>query len=283
MEQSTRSVRNDAAMAATILLLGVLLAATGMIIVSRWQESASRRQTPMFDDILGLCATVCGLVTVAWWVAGLLFAVATVLLQRSGRIRGAQATARLSPAFMRRLALAILGLNLVGIPLANAAPDPVEPAWSPTDQSVSTAPAWAPTPAAPEETPDASAGHPESVPLTAGHPTMVAERLDTSSVGSAPAPIEPGWQPRQPVTEPGLLGSGQQRSAEQSDANRQGSVVVQRGDSLWSIAARELGPLASDVEVAIHWPKWYEANRQMIGDDPGHLVPGQILNPPPRS
>ncbi|WP_423181816.1 LysM peptidoglycan-binding domain-containing protein [Arthrobacter sp. NyZ413] len=270
-------------MAATILLLGVLLAATGMIMLSRWQESASRRQTPMFDDLLGLCATVGGLVIVAWWVAGLLLAIATVLLQRSGRTQGARATARLSPAFMRRLALAVLGLNLVGIPLANAAPNPVEPAWSPTDRSVSTAPAWAPTPAAPEETSDASAGRQGSVPLTAGHPNTAAEKLDSLSVSPAPAPIEPGWQPRQPVTGPGLLGSGQQRSAEQSGANTQGAVVVQRGDSLWSIAARELGPLASDVEVALHWPKWYEANRQMIGDDPGHLVPGQILNPPHRS
>jgi nucleoid-associated protein YgaU len=57
-------------------------------------------------------------------------------------------------------------------------------------------------------------------------------------------------------------------------------VVVRRGDTLWSIAARSLGPAATAVEVAREWPRWHEANRHAIGDDPDLIRPGQVLHPP---
>jgi nucleoid-associated protein YgaU len=57
-------------------------------------------------------------------------------------------------------------------------------------------------------------------------------------------------------------------------------VAVRAGDSLWAIAARALGPAASDVEIAAQWPRWYEANRNVIGADPNVLLPGQVLTPP---
>lgn len=261
MEQTMSTIRNDAAMAATILILGLSLAATGLNLTDRWHVAAGRHQTPTFEDLLGFVATGVGLAIVAWWIAAFLLAVAAAVLQQSGKGRSASTTAKLSPAFMRRLAAAILGLNLVGIPLANAAPAPVEPAWSPdgrtTPSSVISA-QWAPAP----------------VPTT-HHSTL-------PSIESDPSKIEPRWQPRAPATEPGLLGSLPRRTAEKPASPGQRTVVVSRGDSLWSIAARQLGPMASDVDIALHWPKWYAANRQVIGDDPGLLVPGQILQPPSR-
>lgn len=54
-------------------------------------------------------------------------------------------------------------------------------------------------------------------------------------------------------------------------------VVVVAGDSLWSIAARHLGPGSDDAEVAAAWPRWWEANRATIGEDPHLLLPGQRL------
>jgi nucleoid-associated protein YgaU len=54
-------------------------------------------------------------------------------------------------------------------------------------------------------------------------------------------------------------------------------VVVTAGDTLWSLAAARLGPGASDAEVARAWPTWWEANREVIGDDPDLLLPGQRL------
>lgn len=57
-------------------------------------------------------------------------------------------------------------------------------------------------------------------------------------------------------------------------------VVVLAGDSLWSLARTHLGPGATDTEVAAEWPRWWHANRALVGDDPDHLLPGQQLLPP---
>ena len=43
---------------------------------------------------------------------------------------------------------------------------------------------------------------------------------------------------------------------------------------------RHLGPDASDAEVAAEWPRWHEANRDVIGHDPDLLLPGQVLQAP---
>jgi hypothetical protein len=63
-------------------------------------------------------------------------------------------------------------------------------------------------------------------------------------------------------------------------------IVVRAGDSLWTLAARRLGPGASDAEIAAAWPRLYAANRAAIGTDPDLIHPGQRLLPPaadPRS
>lgn len=58
------------------------------------------------------------------------------------------------------------------------------------------------------------------------------------------------------------------------------AVTVRSGDCLWSIAGRHLGPQASDAEIAAAWPRWYTANRDLIGPDPNLLHPGQQLVAP---
>jgi nucleoid-associated protein YgaU len=61
------------------------------------------------------------------------------------------------------------------------------------------------------------------------------------------------------------------------------TVVVRRGDCLWSIAAASLGPGATTNAVATVWPQWWAANRHAIGDDPALLRPGLRLHPPAAS
>ncbi|MBD7918043.1 LysM peptidoglycan-binding domain-containing protein [Cellulomonas sp. Sa3CUA2] len=56
-----------------------------------------------------------------------------------------------------------------------------------------------------------------------------------------------------------------------------GSVEVRPGDTLWGLAARALGPGASDAAIAAEWPRWYAANAATIGPDPDVLQPGQVL------
>ena len=55
------------------------------------------------------------------------------------------------------------------------------------------------------------------------------------------------------------------------------------GDTLWDLAAAQLGSLATSTEVAELWPRWYELNRLVVGPDPDILLPGQILVVPPLS
>lgn len=56
-------------------------------------------------------------------------------------------------------------------------------------------------------------------------------------------------------------------------------VLVQPGDTLWSIAADDLGPGATDAQIADLWPQWHRANAAIISD-PDLIHPGQELSAP---
>ncbi|WP_114855874.1 LysM peptidoglycan-binding domain-containing protein [Brachybacterium sp. YJGR34] len=59
------------------------------------------------------------------------------------------------------------------------------------------------------------------------------------------------------------------------------TVVVQPGDTLWSITDDLLAPAPdSPSTIAAGWPLLHDANREAIGDDPDLLVPGQVLTVP---
>jgi hypothetical protein len=75
-----------------------------------------------------------------------------------------------------------------------------------------------------------------------------------------------------------LTGHPHREPAESPDAP--GGYVVRGGDTLWDIAARHLGPHATDAEVARAWPRWYAANRAAIGVNPQLIHPGLVLRAP---
>ncbi|WP_147391606.1 LysM domain-containing protein [Galactobacter valiniphilus] len=54
-------------------------------------------------------------------------------------------------------------------------------------------------------------------------------------------------------------------------------VIVREGDSLWSLAARHLGPAADAGDIAAEWPRWYRLNAEVIGADPDLLLVGTRL------
>jgi hypothetical protein len=58
-------------------------------------------------------------------------------------------------------------------------------------------------------------------------------------------------------------------------------VVVDPGDTLWSISSKELGPNAAPWLVARGVERIYALNREQIGPDPNVLFPGQRLSVPP--
>lgn len=57
-------------------------------------------------------------------------------------------------------------------------------------------------------------------------------------------------------------------------------ATVQRGDSLWDLAAAQLGPDASSAEVDRQWRRLYDLNRPVVGSDPDLIHPGQQLRLP---
>lgn len=111
-------------------------------------------------------------------------------------------------------------------------------------------------------------------------PAAAQDERDTVApeVSAAPQAPEPGWTPTAPpATAPAdrtpLLMSGGATTADRT-------VVVRRGDSLWSIIGRHLGPTASADQIAALVPTWHDANRAVIGPDPDVLLVGQILTSP---
>jgi len=115
-------------------------------------------------------------------------------------------------------------------------------------------------------------------------PVVAAAPHSGAPSASATGWPDPGWvpspPPAPPSTPPGDVGlvSAAGSSARSVDQG----MVVRRGDTLWVIAGRHLERGASAAEIAHEWPRWYAANRALIGPDPDRLVPGQILRPPAR-
>ena len=248
----------DVISATAILLLGVLLYAVGSGILEQWQQSSARHQGLQAEHLLGAAAAAAGAGLVGWWFLALLFAGATTLLDRNGKTRAAALTRKLSPALMQRLVLAALSVQLVSGPAANAHPVLSGPEWTPTQDHAASAPA-----------------SPGSHVNQALEPAVEA----TAKARTALREINPGWQPAAPVAGPGLLAPPAARADDDTESGA-GAVTVLAGDTLWDVAAHAMGPGASDVEIAMQWPRWYEANRALIGQNPDVLLPGQILQPP---
>ena len=59
-----------------------------------------------------------------------------------------------------------------------------------------------------------------------------------------------------------------------------GQVVVRRGDTLWDLAAADLGPGADPAAVDARWREIYAQNRAAIGPDPDLIQPALRLRLP---
>lgn len=112
----------------------------------------------------------------------------------------------------------------------------------------------------------------------------------SANTGVSPTPIStqreslpPLSWPTDPVTTTGAARTSQ--AGERPEASQQ--VTVRSGDSLWSIAAQRLFPAgcdsgsqSCDSRIQAQWPRWYAANRRLIGADPNLLRPGTTLRVP---
>lgn len=256
---------DDAVMAAGLLVLGSLLVLAGAGLSDQWRTASARQQAVAVEDILGLASASIGGALLVWWVVSLACAAAGLSLEKRGKPRAASVARRMSPAFMQRLVVTAFSFHLFVAGAAHAASPEPGPQWTPTQGHEATSPASAPPGSWLDPAPAAA---------------------PTTGLPAPPATVDPGWAPSAPVVEPGLLaGTGvREGTSQHQDASPStNEVAVLAGDSLWNIVACHLGPEASDVQIALEWPRWYEANKALIGQDPNVLLPGQVLVPPAAS
>ncbi|GAA4370022.1 LysM peptidoglycan-binding domain-containing protein [Paeniglutamicibacter cryotolerans] len=245
-----RYALRDIASLAGMVGFGFVLAHSGLSLLQHLPPGFDGRQTitvPELEYLIGIAYSALGLLLLGWVLLGAIAASASVVLSRLGLTHWADSARRLAPGFMYRLLAVALGGSLVLAPAAQAAPVP------------------------PETTAAASIG-PRSDPAALRDPAT-AKPSPGTGLDSIPGP---GWQP-QHVSLPlkRLLGG----STRDPDSRQ---VVVRRGDSLWTLAQRELGQDARMADVARAWPRWYETNRRTVGPDPDLLEIGTVLEIPAR-
>jgi nucleoid-associated protein YgaU len=242
------------------------------------------------DQALTLLASAVAVLLCTWLGLSTLAAVLTHLPGRAGRL--ADHVARVwAPPVVRRLAAVLVGATVTGAlapgTALGEAPPPVPAATAPSRApSAALATAGPPALRAPGFTPTDPGSASELTDTALPFPGFAATgqgRVSARDTGLPPpgstiSDEAPGWVPTRPLQRP-------QPSAALVVAGPAGhavaEVVVHRGDTLWGIVARHLGPPATDAEVAHAWPRWYAANRQVIGDDPDLVKPGQVLHAPP--
>ncbi len=118
---------------------------------------------------------------------------------------------------------------------------------------------------------------------------LVAHRCASALLGAVSALLAAA-APARAVAAPEAVAAGAARSTVPTPLTQASTgpyataagafVVVRRGDTLWDIARRHLPAGASDAQVARAWPRWYAANRVVIGSDPALIRPGQRLRVP---
>lgn len=252
--------------AAVLALLPVAATATLLWAAGQPWTAVRAPGAATVDQWVALGAAAgCGLLLAAAALGSLLTLLAALV--GSARVRAGHAQRELAqrldawaclvtPAVVRRLVGLALGVTLAG---AGATIEATPGAAAVPRPPAAVAGSASPAPAGPRTL----------LPgWTADRPAAAPHR---PAPGSHVAPVTP----RRTRTGTGvhLVSPGHGRRPEHD-------VVVHRGDTLWDIAARSLGPGASVAEVAAEWPRWWEANRTTIGADPGLLLPGQRLSRP---
>ncbi|MGF0117700.1 LysM peptidoglycan-binding domain-containing protein [Promicromonospora sp. Marseille-Q5078] len=262
-------------------LAGTALALRAASFAPRTATAAAGLGVDRWVELVVLAA---GMVAAAWLVLSGALALGCVTASRlGGRWRaGEAAVERLAPAAVRRLVRSAVGVGVgAGIALAPTAAlaADVSPAAPAADgASVVRALGWRPPshagPASatggPADTAD-TADTADAVP-DAEHAGAEADLVEETRT-VAPDDDEPDDEPVAPAASPVA------RTAAGDDGTDDTRVVL-RGDTLWAIATDALGGTPTDADVLREVTRWHDANRDVIGADPDHILPGQILRAP---
>ncbi|AKU16240.1 LysM peptidoglycan-binding domain-containing protein [Luteipulveratus mongoliensis] len=240
------------------LLVLALAAARALQALLRGLATRPTVQTSDAVTVLALLVLVLALL----WCVVLLSACAHDLLRPRRPAYSDPLAWRLAPDLALRVSGLLLAVTALGSGAAHAQPAPDAPAASVV---VASAPV-----------PSFGLGEP---PAPAPVPSFGKTDM-TQPPGCAPQAPVPGWTPDRPTPV-------RARGAEHvhllagcpSDSDSD-TVVVHRGDDLWSLVERHLGSDADPARIAQDWPRWYDANRAEIGDDPNLLQIGLTLRIP---
>jgi hypothetical protein len=218
---------------------------SGSVVLHGLPDVSGAGSVPVAQGLVLLVAVGAGLVAAGGAVLALLGTLA-VLPGRGAAGRVRHRTLRGAPRWAPRAAALLLSLSL-------ASPAAALPVHADVPGVVADAPALH---AAPEGDPPPGGG---------------------SQADERPGVPLPGWTPAERAPQPSSVAARLVTAGSAPDR----AVVVHRGDTLWAIAARHLGPDATAEEIAADWPRWHEVNRAVIGDNPHLILPGQQLLPPP--
>ncbi|MCC2308788.1 LysM peptidoglycan-binding domain-containing protein [Cellulomonas chengniuliangii] len=235
--------------------LAASVALTLLLVIRLRSVTDAAMSTLRVEQAVEIGVVAVGAALTGWLATSMVIATACAAARAlgGGWSTGERLVQRCAPALVRRtLVLALgagIGLSLGGVAHASDA----DLGWAPT------------TPAASSHVPHGAAEGRHGDATDAGaraHPP--ATTAETSTGGLVRPIATPPGDPADPA-----LGSPEPRQ-----------VTVRPGDSLWALAAADLGPGASDAEIAAAWPRWYAANAATIGSDPEVILPGQTLDVP---
>lgn len=275
---------SSTSIARTVLvgLLSGLGTGTSTVALARLSAQQWRLATcpgPLDPSELLIGVVLIAATLVAGWLGlGALAAVMAALPGALGRLAGWVAD-RATPKALRAGVAVLLGAAVTAGVSAPAWADPTPGVPRPP---VATATGTQATSPAPTGSGAADTPSPANAPIDA--------RTDESSVapsarsiGIAPDPhFMPGGTPLQPPATPSAADApdlpradvppvSPQSAQTAQRATPAATVTVRRGDTLWSIAARRLGPGATPAQISAEWHRWYAANRATIGPDPDRI------------
>ncbi|HEV7206584.1 MAG TPA: hypothetical protein VGN18_18400 [Jatrophihabitans sp.] len=250
-----RSVRTALLMAGDAAALALLPGSAAEFVARVGRPRAWLLEVGV-DRALVVAAGAAVWLAAAWLGVGLIAALGARLPGAAGRL-GAAVGRRVLPRAVLGLLAGTAGIGVLLAPVAAGA-NPA-PAPSPTVSAATVSAPAVPAPTWPTDPPPIAAPTwPTAAPTIATQATAAPTAAPPTTTTPTPHRSEP------PAAAP----------------TTHDAIRVKPGDSLWLLAGHRLGPDASDAETAAAWPRWYAANRAVIGADPAVIRPGQVLRSP---
>ncbi|ACQ79514.1 conserved hypothetical protein [Beutenbergia cavernae DSM 12333] len=285
----TASAADAVVRAIAFAALAVAMAVLATVLASRGLDLIQGRRS--VDSLVGAAAVAVGSAVAAWYAVAAVVSAVGWSARAAGRAwrSGERALRRWGPPAMRgALGLGIaatVGTGLFLAPAASAVGGNVGSAPFPASEAPPDDVGYIPSDPSPAPSNDAHGqvdgkdGQPSGPSIPAPSPGPAASPpQDGRGASTGPAlsgaPSPDGAEPTPSATEgvpPGARATshGAERAAP--------THVVAAGESLWEIAEQALPAGAEDADVAAAWPRWFEANRAVVGDDPDLILPGQVL------